>query len=145
MNNALAKLLCKVILPALTIYMLLIIPNKAGRNLFLDSSIIDWGVRIMFAIWFSYNYWQLPGIFSNKEKLWLGNHLILESSPGIFFIFIVGLHSFGAAIFTYFSVVIFLPMFKDFRIVLSVLNGFFFIIAMSIQYHTYKEIIQKHD
>lgn len=129
----------KLILPSISIGLFfgasLIIP----RQYFLGSKVIDLIIRILLCLWFCYGYLQLP-ILAKKRFLpiieWKKYELFVDEK--IFIFFQVILFSFIMSVITWWTIDIFVPILRPYSVIMSILNGFLYLIPLIAQYEKLK-------
>lgn len=137
-----AKVICRVILPSLTIFFVLIMPSFMVYQ-FTQNLIFDWLVRIGLTVYFCINYWQLPELFDPKSGRWLAVSRSILLDPILlkgYYLFLTAVYSLAAAAFTLFAFSIFLPTFQSYRFLAAGINGLIFLIAFIFRYKAFMQL-----
>jgi hypothetical protein len=69
--RTLALILCRLVLPASAILLLLLWPSFNRREVLVDSPSFDWIARLLLAAYFCIQYWRLPSLFEPRPGRWL--------------------------------------------------------------------------
>ena len=137
-----AIVLCRGILPLLSIFFILIMPNFIIYH-FTQDLLFDWTVRIGLAAYFCVSYWRLPGFFDQKPGLWLPVSRSVLLDPILlkgWFVFLTMIYSLSAAGFTLFIFSIFLPPLEDYRFIAAGINGLVFLMGFFLQYQAFMQL-----
>lgn len=133
--------LYRYLLPAVTIFSLLILAQVTSRPRLAGSGFLDFLVRIMACLWLCITYARLPYLsikyrpfpgststkadVSSREKV---KYICEAIVFGVFF-----------AIMTWGIIDIFLPVFRPIIYLIAVINGLLFSIPLIAQYEVFKQ------
>jgi hypothetical protein len=140
--KGLALILCRLILPLLTVFLMLIMPGFTSRQP-VQSTLFDAGIRFALTVFFCTNYWYLPKLFDPKSKRWLGISKTILDDPILlkgFYLFMTIGYGFFTAGFTFYAFSNFLPTVANYRFVAAIINGLIFVTSFAIRYKAFMEL-----
>ena len=119
-------ILCRPLLPILTIYLLLILPGFMEYSLVANSKIIDGIIRLGITISLCSTYWQFPVMFEPNSGKWLWitkSTLENPASHKIYYIGMAFIWCLGMGGFIYYAFSTFLPELRGFRFLAPAVNA----------------------
>ena len=139
-------ILCRPLLPILTIYLLLVLPGFMDYSLVADSKIIDGIIRLGLTISLSSTYWRFPVLFELNSGDWLWVTKSTLKNPVSLKIYYIGLafifcFAMGGVIYYAFST--FLPEFRSFRCLAPVVNAIIIAGLFHWRYSYFLELVKK--
>lgn len=143
MLQVFALVLCRGVLPLVTVVFLLVMPSLGTRQLLAGSPIPDWIARILIAAFFCIHYWGLPRLFEPTPDKWLSVSADVLRDPALlkgYYLFLTLLYTAAAVLLTYFAISEFLPALHDARVIAASINGLIFIVAFALRYSAFKQL-----
>ena len=142
-SRVLAFATYRLVFPALTAYLLLVLPSATPRSLLSDSLVIDWIARFVLTLYFCVQYWYLPALYEPKPGKWIWISDFVLHNPhllrGYYVLTAIG-YAFFAALFTYLAFSAFLPGLGSWRIMAACANALSFLFAFGFRYGAFKEV-----
>ena len=139
-------ILCRPLLPILTIYLLLILPGLMDYSLVANSKTIDGIIRLGLAIGLSLTYWQFPVLFEPNSGKWLWiTRSTLENpvSLKIYYLWFSFVNCIAMGGFIYYAFSTFLPELRGFRFLAPVVNAIIMAGLYHWRYSYFLELVKK--
>lgn len=139
MSKNYLEILYSYVFPSIVVFLLLGVSQFITRSSLLGSAAVDLSIRVLICLWFALGYRRFAHISMHRPTVvssW--SKVDLDTFEKTFYIYMGIIFGILMALFTWWVIQVFLPIFIQISILLAILNGLIFALPAVANYNVFK-------